>query len=410
MSWDIVHFFKKILWASSLLSQTLLCLAFHSALAQEVGDILTDAQSAPLYQLLERFRDGGTGQTFLAKDLREHKEVALKFLPQTRQEGSALWGNQRQVEALGDIDIQGLMPIQIQNLFLKTDIGDVKILTGVRSELAQAFSDYKFRLLVDPRVTYRDGSRNFPGQASALNEVWKYASDLLTGVAMEAAVGLVHGDIKPDNVLRDGKGNYRLNDYDAVNDLGSPKIARSTPTYRSMEAEFTKTSPETELWSLGLTVTDVLSGRQLLQEFLTIEGLYVRPSDPNRIGNAKVTAVLKFFGDRRLQQEFHQRVRDYYQGLEAKLWEQGWTEIQRASFARIKDLVLASLLPTESERKEKLVEVFQIEGEGLSQEISHEYLLKIAETKILPLTSATNRSLAVRCGEWILRTLRKMFH
>ncbi|MCC6573440.1 MAG: serine/threonine protein kinase [Planctomycetes bacterium] len=93
------------------------------------------------------------------------------------------------------------------------------------------------------------------------------ARQVAEALSYAAGVGLVHRDIKPDNIMIDRHGRVKLCDLGLARTVGSthltsPLIAQGTPAYMSPEAA---TAPEidsqTDVYSLGATLYRALLGR-----------------------------------------------------------------------------------------------------------------------------------------------------
>jgi serine/threonine-protein kinase len=87
--------------------------------------------------------------------------------------------------------------------------------------------------------------------------------DVLAGLAALHREGIVHGDIKPSNIMLKRTGNAKLVDIGSAFDMEDPPLERSlTPRYAAPEVldggEF---SPRSDLASLGYVLIELLAGR-----------------------------------------------------------------------------------------------------------------------------------------------------
>lgn len=95
--------------------------------------------------------------------------------------------------------------------------------------------------------------------------------DVLAGLAALHREGIVHGDIKPSNIMLKRTGNAKLVDIGSAFDVEEPPLERSiTPRYAAPEVldggEF---SPRSDLASLGYVLIELLAGRAPIASNLT---------------------------------------------------------------------------------------------------------------------------------------------
>ena len=99
---------------------------------------------------------------------------------------------------------------------------------------------------------------------------WREAAGIAValGRALERchAAGLVHRDLKPDNVLFDEQGRPRLADFGLVRDLGALDLTRSglmvgTPAYMAPEQlEGQRVDRRADIYALGSVLEELISG------------------------------------------------------------------------------------------------------------------------------------------------------
>ncbi|HKC52673.1 MAG TPA: serine/threonine-protein kinase, partial [Myxococcota bacterium] len=106
-----------------------------------------------------------------------------------------------------------------------------------------------------------------PADARSLEQICRYFAEVLSALARLHATGIVHRDIKPQNVFVDAHGRAVLGD------LGVAKLSSSagetqkgvvpgTPLYMAPEQSLRfEVSTRTDLFSLGLALYRVLTGR-----------------------------------------------------------------------------------------------------------------------------------------------------
>jgi eukaryotic-like serine/threonine-protein kinase len=86
--------------------------------------------------------------------------------------------------------------------------------------------------------------------------------ECLAALAALHREGIVHGDIKPSNIMLKRTGNAKIIDIGSAFDMEKPPSRRScTPTYAAPEVlEGNESSPRSDLCSLGYVLIEMLSG------------------------------------------------------------------------------------------------------------------------------------------------------
>ncbi|MBV6517204.1 MAG: Serine/threonine-protein kinase PknD [Planctomycetes bacterium] len=93
------------------------------------------------------------------------------------------------------------------------------------------------------------------------------AQNVAEAIAYVSQVGIVHRDIKPDNIMIDRKGRVRLCDLglarpSGATQLTSPMVAQGTPAYMAPEAAMSpEIDSQADVYSLGVTLFRMLLGR-----------------------------------------------------------------------------------------------------------------------------------------------------
>ena len=199
--------------------------------------------------MLEReLGQGGMATVYLAEDLRHHRKVALKLL---RPELAATLGPDRFLR-----EIQIAAQLQHPHILPLLDSGEVDgflyyVMPYVDGESLRA------RLARQGELSVAEAARVLREVADALS----YAHER----------GVVHRDIKPDNVLLSGR-HALVTDFGvakAVSEatgrqaLTTAGVALGTPTY--MAPEQATADPHTDhrvdLYALGATAYELLTGR-----------------------------------------------------------------------------------------------------------------------------------------------------
>ena len=111
--------------------------------------------------------------------------------------------------------------------------------------------------------------RDIVDQAGPLtpHQTAQIGNQLLSALRAAHALGIVHRDVKPGNVLIDGDGRAVLADFGIARTLDSPTVTRSgvivgSPAYTAPErARGERGGPASDLWALGATLYATVEGR-----------------------------------------------------------------------------------------------------------------------------------------------------
>jgi len=187
---------------------------------------------------------GGMGAVYRARDRSSGRWLALKVI-QEAPDGRRLERFRREGEITAALDHPGIVRVH--------SAGEVRGLPYLAYELVEG--------------------------ARALSAAWAEADlrrrvglvrDAAAAIGHAHAAGVVHRDVKPDNLLVDGGGRVRVTDFGlaAGRDLArltQTGAALGTPSYMAPEAfERDRTrpmGPPSDVWSLGVVLYEALCGR-----------------------------------------------------------------------------------------------------------------------------------------------------
>lgn len=202
------------------------------------------------YRILHRLGRGGMGLVYEAEDALLNRRVAVKFLPPNMQRDSRLrerFFREAQVTAR----------LSHPNIIAIHDIGEVQSSIFVVMEL------------LSPRSL---GGHIRDGGALHWREATRLIADCCSALAAAHAAGVVHRDVKPDNILCSLSGEAKLTDFGLVKLLKQEEEAGpgltlenaivGSPSYMSPEQiKGEQVDGRSDVYSLGMTYYAALAGR-----------------------------------------------------------------------------------------------------------------------------------------------------
>ncbi|MFO0576507.1 MAG: bifunctional serine/threonine-protein kinase/ABC transporter substrate-binding protein [Polyangia bacterium] len=201
------------------------------------------------YRILMRLGRGGMGLVYEAEDALLNRRVAVKFLPPNMQ------GDVRLRERFFR-EAQVTARLSHPNIIAIHDIGEVQGRIFVVMEL------------LSPRSL---GSHIREGGALHFSEATRIIADCCSALAVAHAAGLVHRDVKPDNILCSLAGVAKVTDFGLVKvltqsssegGLTMENAIVGSPSYMSPEQIKAETvDARSDIYSLGMTYYAALAGR-----------------------------------------------------------------------------------------------------------------------------------------------------
>ena len=198
---------------------------------------------AERYRVVRHLGSGGMGIVYHADDLKLHVPVALKFLGRDEP------GNHRRLELFLN-EVRLARQITHANVCRIFDVGEVDGRHFISMELVEG-----------------------EDLASLLRRIGRLPKDKALSIAIEICHGLeaahdreiVHGDLKPSNLMIDAQGRAKIMDFGLANfsrRSGYREVA-GTPDYMAPEQHRGELSSiQTDMYALGLVFYELFTGRR----------------------------------------------------------------------------------------------------------------------------------------------------
>jgi Protein kinase domain len=224
-----------------------------SALTSSSPSSSEGARFVPGTVLAERYRivalagRGGMGEVYRADDLKLGQAVALKFIPEAvAQDGAALARFHREVRIARQVSHASVCRV--------FDIGEI----DGAPFLTMEYVDGEDLGSLMRRI----------GRLSA-DKAMEIARQICAGLAAAHDHGILHRDLKPTNIMLDGRGKARITDFGLAglaDELREEDPRAGTPAYMSPEQLAGKeVTQRSDIYSLGLVLYELFTGKRAFE-------------------------------------------------------------------------------------------------------------------------------------------------
>ena len=213
------------------------------------GEFLPAGHRVGDYVLTGRIASGGMGEVYRARDLRLHREVALKLLPRTEDlQGDRLDRLEQEARAAAALSHPNIVTIYELGTERAPGFIAMELVTGCTLRFACA-------------------------QPQPVSWLVNVVRQIAAALSAAHAAGVIHRDIKPENIMLRDDGIVKVLDFglarlsvvdetDETQLLTRPGTAMGTPRYMSPEQlRGDRITAATDIFSLGVVFYELATGR-----------------------------------------------------------------------------------------------------------------------------------------------------
>ena len=209
--------------------------------AEQTTQILYSDDILGDYKIISLLGKGGMGEVYLVESIQMQKQYALKILLPSLSEDTVIVKRfKTEARIMADLEHQNIVKVH----FIGEDKGLIFLVM-----------DFIDNTIKKSELTYLQAAQ--------------VANDICSGLEYAHSKGVIHRDLKVDNILIDKNGKALVSDFGiahlANNELGLTKDNSSLGTYDYMapeQKEGEKGSFQSDIYSLGLIFYYILTGKQ----------------------------------------------------------------------------------------------------------------------------------------------------
>jgi len=210
-----------------------------------IKELTTGSTFAGRYQIIEELGHGGMGRVYKVQDTKIGEKIALKLI---RPEAGL---DKKSLERFSN-ELKLARKIRHKNVCQMFDLGEDQGTRYITMEYVHG---------EDLKQLIRKVGRLSPGQAIGI------ARQVCDGLEEAHKLGVVHRDLKPQNIMVDEDGKARIMDFGIARSLSGKSMTGAgvmigTPEYMSSEqVEGKDIDQRSDIYSLGVILYEMATGR-----------------------------------------------------------------------------------------------------------------------------------------------------
>ncbi len=196
------------------------------------------------YKILEKLGEGGMGVVYKAEDTKLKREVAIKFLPQH------ISANEEERKRF-EIEAQAAASLNHPN---------ISTIYSIENSDTEVFIVMEY---IDG-IELKDKIKSAP---ITTNEAINLAIQIAEGLEAAHKKGIVHRDIKSQNIMITNDGKVKVMDFGLAKMKGGSQLTKAGSTLGTLaymapeQAKGEEVDQQSDIWSFGVVLYEMLTGK-----------------------------------------------------------------------------------------------------------------------------------------------------